>query len=85
MLIFYTCNIYKNFLDYSSPKNLFIIKMKVKKVSQKNSSKEKKSVIAKRKKTDLSKLTTEEFFEQNFETDSDTCDDGKEEKNIGMI
>jgi len=58
--------------------------MKVKKVSQKDSSKGKKLAIAKRKKTDLSKLTTEEFFEQNFETDSDTCD-GKEEKNIGMI
>lgn len=61
--------------------------MKVKKVSQKplNSTKDKKSVIAKRKKKNLSKLTTEEFFEQNFETDSDISDDSEEDKNIGMI
>ncbi|KYM93137.1 Nucleolar complex protein 2 like protein [Atta colombica] len=58
--------------------------MKMKKVSQKplNLRKDKQSVIAKRKKQNLSKLTTEEFFEQNFETDSDISDDGEENKNI---
>lgn len=60
--------------------------MKVKKVSQKSldSSREKKLPIAKRKKKDLSKLTTEEFFEQDFETDSDAYND-EQDKNIGMI
>lgn len=58
--------------------------MKVKKVSQRplNSPKVKKSAVAKRKKKDLSKFTTKEFFEQDFETDSD---DGEEDENIGMI
>lgn len=61
--------------------------MKVKKVSQKplNSPKGKKLAITKKKKKDLSKLSTEEFLEQNFETDSDTYDDNEEDKNIGMI
>ncbi|XP_012536796.1 nucleolar complex protein 2 homolog [Monomorium pharaonis] len=58
--------------------------MKIKKGSQKplNSSKKKKVTTVKRKKNDLSKLTTEEFFEQNFETDNDAYDDSKEDKNI---
>ncbi|XP_011703942.1 PREDICTED: nucleolar complex protein 2 homolog [Wasmannia auropunctata] len=56
--------------------------MKVKKVNQKPlNSKKKKSAIAKRKKRGLNKLTTEESFEQNFETDSDACVDD-EDKNI---
>lgn len=60
--------------------------MKVKKVSQKPlNSKGRKLTIAKRKKRDLSKLTTEEFFEQNFETDSDAYDDVEEDGSIGMI
>lgn len=60
--------------------------MKVKKVSQKHlkESKGRKLAIAKRKKRDLSKLTTKEFFEQNFETDSDAYD-VEEDDNIGMI
>ncbi|KAG5344546.1 NOC2L protein, partial [Acromyrmex charruanus] len=58
--------------------------MKVKKVSKKplNSRKDKQSVVAKRKKENLSKLTTEEFFKQNFETDSNISDDNEEDKNI---
>lgn len=61
--------------------------MKVKKVSQKplNSPKGKKLTITKKKKKDLSKLSTEEFLEQNFETDSDAYDDDDEDKDIGMI
>ncbi|KAG5312053.1 NOC2L protein, partial [Pseudoatta argentina] len=58
--------------------------MKVKKVSKKplNLRKDKQSVVAKRKKENLSKLTTEEFFKQNFETDSNISDDNEEDKNI---
>lgn len=61
--------------------------MKVKKVSQKplKSSKGKKLTTAKRKKRDLSQLTTEEFFKQDFETDSDVCDDDEEDKSTGII
>ncbi|XP_018349997.1 PREDICTED: nucleolar complex protein 2 homolog isoform X1 [Trachymyrmex septentrionalis] len=61
--------------------------MKVKKVSQKplNSRKVKQSVVAKRKKKNLSKLTTEEFFEQNFETNSDISDASEEDKNTDYI
>ncbi|XP_024883333.1 nucleolar complex protein 2 homolog [Temnothorax curvispinosus] len=56
--------------------------MKVKKVRQKSLNSPRGKRVAKRKKEDLSKLTTEEFFGQNFETDSDACDDGEEDKNI---
>lgn len=61
--------------------------MKVKKVSQKplNSPRGKKSAIAKRKKRDLSKLSTEEFLEQNFETDSDAYDDDDEGKTFDFL
>lgn len=60
--------------------------MKVKKVSQKPlNSKGKKLAINRKKKKDLSKLSTEEFLEQNFETDSDTYDDDEGNKNIGMV
>lgn len=61
--------------------------MKVKKVNQKslNSSKGRKLAVAKRKR-DLSKVTTEEFLEQNFQDDTDTDSDNDNDeinKNIG--
>lgn len=62
--------------------------MKVKKVRGQgplNSPKVKKSAITKRERKDLSKLTTEEFFEQNFETDSDDGEEDEYDKNTGMI
>lgn len=62
--------------------------MKAKKVNQVSlkPSKKRKLANAKRKKRDLSKITTEEFLEQNFEDDSDTDNDNdndKSNKNIG--
>lgn len=64
--------------------------MKVKKVNQVSlkSSKGRKLVNIKRKKKDLSKVTTEEFLEQNFENDTDTDSDNDNDENnenIGMI
>ncbi|XP_011865771.1 PREDICTED: nucleolar complex protein 2 homolog [Vollenhovia emeryi] len=58
--------------------------MKVKKLNQKQLElrKRKKSTTAKRKKKELSRLTTEEFFAQDFEADSDACDNGEEDKSI---
>lgn len=62
--------------------------MKVKKVNQVSLklSKGRKLASSKRKKRDLSKITTEEFLEQNFEGDSDTdsdYDNDENNKNIG--
>ncbi|EFN69102.1 Nucleolar complex protein 2-like protein [Camponotus floridanus] len=60
--------------------------MKMKKINQVTlkSSKGRKLASAKRKKRDLSKITTEEFLEQNFEGDSDTdSDNDNSNKNIG--
>ncbi|XP_070160038.1 nucleolar complex protein 2 [Polyergus mexicanus] len=60
--------------------------MKVKKINQKSlkSSKGKKLTVAKRNKKDLSKVTTEEFLEQNFEDDTDSDSDNDEtNENIG--
>lgn len=60
--------------------------MKVEKINQVTlkSSKGRKLASAKRKKRDLSKITTEEFLEQNFEYDSDTDNDNdNSNKNIG--
>lgn len=71
--------------------------MKVKKVSPKSTKllKEKQLAIIKRKKKDLSKVTTKEFFGQNFhdidnDTDNDNYDENYEkhenyDKNNGMI
>lgn len=68
--------------------------MKVKKVSQKLS-KEKGSAIIKRKKKDLSKVTTEDFFKQDFhinidddennDTDEKHYKNNENDKNNGMI
>ncbi|KAM0728652.1 Nucleolar complex protein 2 [Formica fusca] len=60
--------------------------MKVKKINQKSlkSSTRKKLTVAKRNKKDLSKVTTEEFLEHNFEDDTDSDSDNDEtNKNIG--
>lgn len=60
--------------------------MKVKKINQKSlkSSTRKKLTVAKKNKKDLSKVTTEEFLEQNFEDDTDSDSDNDEtNKNIG--
>ncbi|XP_014479702.1 PREDICTED: nucleolar complex protein 2 homolog [Dinoponera quadriceps] len=50
--------------------------MKAQKVRRKNS-----KLVAGRKKKDLSKVTTEEFFKQDFENDTDS--DGTDEQNEG--
>lgn len=48
-------------------------------------SSEKKTAVNKKKKINLSKLTTEEFFEQDFENDanSDIYDSDETDENTG--
>lgn len=60
------------------------MKVKAKRISQETSKtgNKKKSIINKKKKKDLSKVTVDEFLEQNFEQDRST--DG-EENMMSMI
>lgn len=51
--------------------------MKAQKVRQKNPKQ-----VAVKKKKDLSKVTTKEFFEQDFENDTDSSDDVNEQKSM---
>lgn len=62
--------------------------MKVKKISQEPvKSGGRKLIITKKEKRDLSKVTTEEFLQQDFvnDIDSDIYDSDEKDKNIGMI
>lgn len=59
---------------------LLILKMKGRKMHQKNSKPE-----TLQKKKDFSQITTQEFFEQNFENDTDSDDNEEKDEERGMI